>query len=51
MAGVISKIFTESNFPKASASGYSVWITIAAAVLSGGAWLTLSLIEKKKKEF
>ena len=48
MAGVISKIFTESELPKASAAGYSVWIALLTAILSGAAWLALSLSEKRR---
>jgi drug/metabolite transporter (DMT)-like permease len=39
MAGVISKLFTSSELPKASAAGYSVWIAIMSVLLSGVAWL------------
>ena len=48
MAGVISKLFTASDLPKASAAAYSLWIAIATAVLSGIAWLALSLAERRR---
>ncbi len=47
MAGVISKIFTESELPKASAAGYSVWIALLTVLLSGAAWFALALSEKR----
>lgn len=48
MAGVLSKIFTASELPKTSAAGYTVWISIITAVLSGAVWLLFVLLEKKK---
>lgn len=48
MAGVFSKVFTESELPKASAAGYSVWIATMTALLSGTAWLVLFLTEKQR---
>lgn len=42
MSGVLSKIFSESSFPKASAAGYSLWISICTVVLSGVAWLVMA---------
>lgn len=48
MAGVISKLFTASALPKTSAAGYSAWIAVSTAVLSGMAWFVLWLFEKKK---
>jgi len=48
MSGVLSKIFTSSVLPKASAAGYSVWCAAATVTLSGVAWLVLSLLEKKQ---
>ena len=50
MAGVLSKLFTASDFPKSSAAGYTVWISVATVVLSGIAWGVLTLLEKLKKE-
>ena len=47
MSGVISKIFTDSDLPKASAAGYSVWIAAVTALLSGIIWLALSLKERR----
>jgi hypothetical protein len=35
LAGVLSKIFTESGFEKTSAAGYSLIIALCSAVLSG----------------
>ena len=48
MAGVISKLFTSSELPKASAAGYSVWIAIMTMLLSGVAWLALSVSDKRR---
>ena len=48
MSGVISKIFTESTLPKASAAGYSVWIATMTVLLSGAVWLVLFLTKKRK---
>ena len=42
MSGVLSKLFNELPFEKTSAVGYSIWIAICTAVLSGIAWLILS---------
>ena len=46
MSGIISKIFTASDLPKASAAGYSIWIAIMTALLSGTVWLVLTLRQK-----
>lgn len=48
MAGVISKIFTTSTLPKASAAGYSVWSAAVTILLSAIAWLVLLQREKRK---
>ena len=48
MAGVLSKLFTASEFEKTSAAGYTVWISIATIVISGVCWFVLSKIEKGK---
>lgn len=48
MAGVISKIFTASDFPKASAAGYSMWSAAMTVLLSGLAWLVLSQRETRR---
>jgi len=50
MAGVISKIFTASDLPKASAAGYSMWSAAATVLLSGFAWLVLSVLEGRKAQ-
>ena len=50
MSGVLSKLYTESTLPKASAAGYSVWIAVITVILSGIAWLVLSLNEKRKTQ-
>ena len=42
MSGVLSKIFSESSLPKASAAGYSLWISVATVVISGIAWLAMA---------
>ena len=43
MSGVLSKIFTAGEFPKASAAGYSIWISVMTALLSGAVWAFLAL--------
>lgn len=48
MAGVISKIFSASELPKASAAAYSIWIAICMTVLSGIAWAILAFLDKRK---
>ena len=48
MAGVISKIFSASDLPKVSAAGYSIWIAISTMLLSGIAWITLMMLDKRK---
>ena len=48
MSGVLSKIYAESELPKVSSAGYSVWIALATAMLSGAAWFVLSCIERKR---
>jgi drug/metabolite transporter (DMT)-like permease len=42
MSGVLSKIFSESSLPKASAAGYSLWISIGTVAISGVVWLALA---------
>ena len=41
LSGVLSKIFTTAPYPKASPEGYSVWIALFTALLSGLLWLLL----------
>ena len=41
MSGVISKIYTSSDFPKASAAGYSALGSMMTVLLSGMLWLCL----------
>ena len=41
MSGVITKLYTVSPLPKAGAAGYSIWIALMTALLSGGIWLIL----------
>jgi drug/metabolite transporter (DMT)-like permease len=48
MSGVISKIFTTSTLPKASAAGYSIWSAAVTIFLSAIAWLVLSQTEKRR---
>ena len=48
MSGVISKIFTASEFSKTSAAGYSVWIAVVTVILSGAAWLIMAKQEKRR---
>ena len=50
MAGVISKIFAASDLPKASAAGYSMWSAAVTVLLSGFAWLVLSVLEGRKAQ-
>ena len=47
MSGVISKIFTSSDLPKASAAGYSLLIAASVAAISGICWLFLVLKERR----
>lgn len=49
MSGVISKIFTASEFPKTSAAVYSVWIAVVTIILSGAAWLIMAMQEKRRQ--
>ena len=42
MSSVLSKIYSEASFPKASASGYSLWISAATVAISGVAWLMMA---------
>lgn len=48
MAGVISKIFTASEFPKTSAAGYSIWACCFTIVLSGITLLLLFYVDKER---
>ena len=50
MAGVITKFFTASTLPKASAFDYSSWIAIITIVLSGVAWLVLNSAKKSQSQ-
>lgn len=50
MSGVISKIFTASELPKASAAGYSIWSAVITVLLSGFMWLVLSVSERRRAE-
>jgi drug/metabolite transporter (DMT)-like permease len=49
MSGVISKIFTASEFPKTSAAVYSVWIAVVTIILSGAAWLIMAMQERRRQ--
>ncbi len=48
MAGVIAKIYTATDLPKVSAAGYSMWCAAMTALLSGIAWLLLTIWEKRR---
>ena len=48
MAGVLAKIYTESELPKASAAGFSAWSALSTALLSGVVWLILSRMQKRQ---
>ncbi|MBR2907650.1 MAG: hypothetical protein IKC26_06345 [Clostridia bacterium] len=48
MSGVLSKIFTETPLPKASAADYSIWSALSAALLSGILWLLLTATERRR---
>ena len=48
MSGVISKIFTTSTLPKASAAGYSSWSAAITILLSAVAWFVLSQTKKRR---
>lgn len=47
MSGVLSKIFSSSSFEKTSSLGYSIWISICTAVISG---LLLLLLRNPKAQ-
>jgi drug/metabolite transporter (DMT)-like permease len=49
MSGVLSKLYTAGDFPKASAAGYSAWCAALTVMLSGTAWLILCLWERSKR--
>ena len=49
MSGVISKIFTASEFPKTSAAGYSIWTCCFSIALSGITLLLLFYTDKERK--
>ena len=49
MAGVITKLYNELPFVKASAAGYSVWCAVTTAVLSGAVWLVLLLKQMENR--
>lgn len=42
MSGVLSKIFTSSNFEKTNAEWYSIWGAVFTAAISGILWLCLT---------
>lgn len=48
LSGVFSKIYAESELPKASSAGYSVWMALATVILSGAIWFVLSQLDRKK---
>ena len=48
-SGVISKLFTASDYPKTSAAGYSIWIAVVTVLLSAIAWFVLKKLEKQEK--
>ena len=48
MSGVISKIFTSSDLPKASAVGYSVLMAMITVLLSGVAWFVMAQRERQR---
>ena len=50
MGGVISKIFSASELPKASAAAYSIWIAICMTALSGIAWAIFAFLDRRKGE-
>ena len=47
MSGVLSKIFASAPFEKTSSAGYSIWIAVCTAALSGIAMLIFR--EKSKR--
>ena len=48
MSGVISKLFASSSLPKTGATEYSIWISVLTVVLSGIAWIILTVVEKHR---
>ena len=48
MSGVLSKIYTSSELPKASAAGYSALSAAVTVLLAGIAWLILRAVNVKK---
>jgi drug/metabolite transporter (DMT)-like permease len=50
MAGVISKLFSASDFPKTSAADYLIWIAIFTIAFSGLVWVLLSCFGKRDEK-
>lgn len=50
MSGVLTKLYNELPFPKASAAGYSIWMAIFTLVISGITWYILHTQTKEKSE-
>ena len=48
MSGVLSKIFSASTLPKASAAGYTIWVSVCTIILSAAVWGVLTLKDRKK---
>ena len=48
MSGVISKFFAESTFPKTSATGYTIWVSVCSVVIS--ALLLLIFFNEKPQD-
>ena len=49
MSGVLTKIFTTADFPKASAASYSALSSICAIIMSGIVWLVLVVTDKRRQ--
>ena len=49
MSGVITKLFNELPFPKASASGYSILAAVFTVAISGIVWFILDTKDRKLK--
>lgn len=50
MSGVLTKLYNELPFQKASAAGYSIWLSIFTIVISGIVWVILVSLENKTSE-
>ena len=49
MSGVMTKIYNESDYPKASAAGFSICCALTSVVLAGALWILLGLKDRNAK--